>query len=151
MKTCANCGIQNPDDAMSCQACSTTTFISSSPEAVGGHIISPEEQRFWQRMTFRQFGVFFIRMQAIWLFFNAILDVTFLVPYLNRLSDILSGSPGPDYGTLRNSFFLEVCRLLLNVAGGIACIQFADQIVSWLIKDMLPKRTATSPDDKPTV
>jgi RNA polymerase subunit RPABC4/transcription elongation factor Spt4 len=47
MKTCSNCGVQNPDDAMRCQACSTTTFISSSPEAIGGHIISPEEQRFW--------------------------------------------------------------------------------------------------------
>ena len=46
-------GVQNPDEAASCQACSTTTFVSSSPEAIGGHIISPAEGRFWERMTFR--------------------------------------------------------------------------------------------------
>jgi uncharacterized membrane protein YvbJ len=66
MKKCANCGLENPDDALSCQACSTDTFVSSSLKSIGGHIISPEKNRFSERMTFRQFAVFIIRLQAVY-------------------------------------------------------------------------------------
>src|SRR5271168_5305684 len=68
MKKCANCGFESPDEALSCPSCSTDAFVATSPEALG-HIISPEEQRFWERMTFRQFAVFLIRLQAVWLLF----------------------------------------------------------------------------------
>jgi hypothetical protein len=149
MKICANCGVQNPDDAMSCQACSTTTFISSSPEAIGGHIISPAEGRFWERMTFRQFAILFVRIQALWLLFNALLDATYLPRYFP------SASRGGSFATMshaaRQDLFMMILRLLLNLAGGIACIQFADRIISWLVKDTIPKSPTISQDDKPAV
>ena len=147
MKKCANCGDQNPDDAMSCQACSTTTFIGSSPEAIGGHIISPAEGRFWERMTFRQFAILFVRIQALWLLFNALIDATYLPRFFT------SPTPGAYYTSLspaaRSDLFMLILRLALNVAGGIACIQFADRIISWLVKDTIPKPPTILHDDKP--
>ena len=65
MKNCANCGFESEDEVLSCPACTTDAFVSSSPEALG-HIISPQEQRFWERMTFRQFAIFLLRLQALW-------------------------------------------------------------------------------------
>ena len=152
MKKCANCGFESPDDAVSCPSCSTDTFVSSSPDALG-HIISPEEQRFWERMTFRQFAVFIIRLQAIWFLFYAVDVATYLPSYLSRLHDIFSGSPG--YMETRHAFFLALFRVLWHVAGAVVCIRYAERIVSWFVKDVIPKPppnkslqpTATAPSD----
>jgi hypothetical protein len=137
MKTCANCDTENPDDAPACHACSTATFVSASPDVYGGHIITPEEHHFWQLMSFRQFAVFFIRLQAIWFFFNAVFSATGLIPILDKLRDIFSGYPG--YAGMRHTVLVEILRVVLNVAAGIICIQFADRIISWLVKDLIPR------------
>ena len=126
MKKCANCAFESPDEALSCPSCSTDTFISTSPEALG-HIISPEEQQFWERMTFRHFAIFFIRLQALWLFFNAALDATYLTDYL---------MPTVRFTPHAN---MIVVRAALHVALGVICIRYADRIVSWFVKDILPK------------
>lgn len=127
MKKCANCGSENPDDAIDCPVCSTDTFISSSPEAIGGHIISPEEQRFWERMTFRQFAVFFIRIQALWFIVSAALYAVDWIPYLFPYPDFTGGAA------------LIALRVALNVAGAVVCIRYADRIVSWFVKDVVPR------------
>jgi hypothetical protein len=138
MKTCANCSAQNPDDATNCQSCSTCTFISSSPEAIGGHIISVAEARFWERMTFRQFAILIVRIQALWFLVNALLDATYLPRYWP-----IAGF-GESFATMSGArkleLFLMILRFLLNVAAGISCIQFADRIISWLVKDTIPKQ-----------
>jgi hypothetical protein len=135
MKKCANCGSENPDDAIDCPVCSTDTFISSSPEAVGGHIISPEEQRFWERMTFRQFAVFFIRIQALWFIVSAVLYAVDLIPYLFP------------YLHFTRYALLIALRVGLNVAGAVVCIRYADRIVSWFVKDVIPR---ASPNESAT-
>ena len=127
MKKCANCGSENPDDAIGCPVCTTDTFISSSPEAIGGHIISPEEQRFWERMTFRQFAVFLIRIQALWFIVSAVVYAVDLIPYLF-----------PDVHFTRYALLIAL-RVVLNVAGAVVCIRYADQIVSWFVKDVIPR------------
>jgi len=141
MKKCANCGLENPGDAMSCQACGTDTFVSSSPEASGGHIISPEEHRFWERMTFRQFAVFIIRLQAVWFLFYAVDVATFLPSYLGRLQNMFSRS-----GSLeaRHAFFWALFRVLWHVVGAVICIRYADRIVSRFVKDVIPKQPPNS-------
>ena len=138
MKTCANCGVQNPDDAVRCQACTTTTFISSSPEAMGGHTISPAEQHFWQRMTFRQFAVVFVRLQAIWFIFYALYGLTYLPSYFPGFQEIFSSSRIQPIMDTRA--FMEVLRIIMHIAAAMACIQFADRVVSWLVKDMVPNQ-----------
>ena len=136
MKKCANCGLESPDEALSCPACSTDTFISSSPEA-RGHIISPEEQRFWERMTFRQFAVFLIRLQALWLIFYTFVEATYLLPYL---------APYPHFTRLT---YLIVLRAVMHLAFAIICLRSADRIISWFVKDIIPKQPPVSDNDKP--
>jgi hypothetical protein len=126
MKKCANCGFESPDEAISCPSCSTDTFISSAPEALG-HIISPEEQRFWERMTFRQFAIFFIRLQALWLFFYAVIDATYLLEYLI-----------PDVHLTPHAKMIAV-RVGLHLALAVLCLRYADRIVSWFVKDVIPR------------
>jgi hypothetical protein len=126
MKTCANCGVESPDEAITCPSCSTDAFVSSSPEALG-HIISPQEQRFWERMTFRHFGILFIRIQALWLFFYAVIDATYLLEYL---------AP-PAHFTAHAKMI--VVRVGLYLAAGVFCVRYADRIVSWFVKDVIPK------------
>jgi hypothetical protein len=130
MKKCANCGFECRDEMLSCPSCSSDTFVTTSPEALG-HIISPEEQRFWERMTFRQFAVFLIRLQALWLIFTAIIDATYLLEYLV-----------PPAHFTRYTFYIMV-RFVVHLALAIICIRHADRIVSWFVKDIIPK---TPPD-----
>jgi hypothetical protein len=139
MKKCANCGLESPDEALSCPSCSTDSFVTSSPEALG-HIISPAEQSFWERMTFRHFAVFFIRLQAFWLFFYAIIDASYLVEYL---------SPEPPHFIFTLRAKMIVVRVAMHVALAIFCIRYADRIVSWFVKDIIPKPQTRLDDDKP--
>ena len=127
MKKCANCGLESPDETMSCSACSTDAFVSSSPEALG-HIISPAEQRFWERMTFRQFAVILIRVQALWFIINAVLEFTYL---LERLA------PGTQFSRYE---YLILFRLGFNATLAVIFLRHADRIVSWLVKDIVPKK-----------
>lgn len=139
MKKCANCGFESfesPDETISCPSCNTDAFITTSPDALG-HIISPEEQRFWERMTFRQFAVFLIRLQALWLLFYAVIDASYLTDYL------------PANIRFTPHAHMIVVRVVLHVALAIICLRYADRIVSWFVKDILPKPPKSSDDDKP--
>jgi hypothetical protein len=136
MKKCANCGFESPDEATSCPSCSTDTFISTSPEALG-HVISPEEQQFWERMTFRHFAIFLIRLQALWLFLDALMDASYVAEYLM-----------PSIRFTAHAKMILV-RTALYVAAGIICLRYADRIISWMVKDILAKRVKTSNHDKP--
>jgi len=138
MKKCANCGFENPDEAISCPSCSTDAFVSTSPEALG-HIISPEEQRFWERMTFRQFAIFLIRLQAFWLLFNALIEATYLLEYVT-----------PGFHLTPRGWFVAF-RTALHVVLAVICLRYADRIVSWFVKDIIPKLPAKLDDDKPAV
>ena len=126
MKKCANCGFECHDEMLSCPSCSSDAFVTTSPEALG-HIVSPEEQRFWERMTFRQFAIFLIRLQALWMLFTAAIDVTYLLEYLV-----------PDGHFTRYSFYIMV-RVVVHIAFAIICIRYADRIVSWFVRDIIPK------------
>jgi len=138
MKKCVNCGFESKDEALSCPSCSSDTFVSSSPEALG-HIISPEEHRFWERMTFRQFAVFLIRLQALYFFVEAVNYATYLVDYI--------------WPTTHFTHYacLLVLRMVLHLAMAIICIRYAEQIVSWFVKDIIPKAPTKSDDDKPAI
>jgi len=136
MKKCANCGFESPDEAMSCPSCSTDAFVSTSPEALG-HIISPAEERFWERMTFRQFAIFFIRLQSFWLFFYAVIDASYLTDYLMP------------YVHFTPHAYMIVLRVALHLAVGVFCLWYADRIVSWFVKDIIPKSPTTLHDEKP--
>src|ERR1017187_6610737 len=86
MKECPYCGLQNPDEAVQCTTCHTSLTHPpppAEPNSSNEYEISPEEQRLWDRLTFRQFAILMIRLQAVWLLFYAALDATYLSRYLN--------------------------------------------------------------------
>ena len=112
---------------------STTTGQNFNSESV----ISPEEQRFWERMTFREFTILFLRLQALWLLFNAAIEVTYLPSYFigrSPFSSFASGSPA-----LSSGFFLVLFRIILHVAAALAVVQFSGRIVSWFAKDLFSR------------
>jgi hypothetical protein len=149
MKTCLNCATENPDDALTCQSCGTTTFVTSSPEAIGGHLITPAEKRFWERMTFRQFALLIIRMQALWFLVYVAIDITYLPQYFTKLHSATYGIT--EYAQARQSVFLALLRILMNAAGAMICIQCAENILSWLVKDLIPKsKPDLTQEPKPT-
>ena len=134
MKKCANCGFESPDEALSCPSCSTDTFISTSPEALG-HIISPEEQQFWERMTFREFAILIVRLQALWVLFPVVVELTYLPGYLStffpsRRFDVLP----PD---MKQTFYLGLFRIALRIAVGMGAFLYAERLLSWLAKGRL--------------
>lgn len=152
MKHCNYCGKEYSDELETCptdgyrlQGVGEAQNPESRKRNVGKGMISSEEQSFWERMTYRQFGVFFIRMQAVWFIFYAILDLTYLPSYFPSLHEIFSSDSLHPILDLRS--FMAILRILLNIAGALACIQFADRIVSWLVKDMISDRRPDVADE----
>jgi hypothetical protein len=132
MKTCGYCGTENPDEATRCATC-LTELVAPASAAVPPPETKPvtplEEQRFWERMTFRQFAALFLRLQALWLLWYAVLDLTYLPQYFGR------SYVGGIY--LLPGAFRFIVRLLAHVAAAVAVIQYADRILSWLVRDWI--------------
>ena len=146
MKKCTYCGLENPDEAIMCSTCHTE-FVTASPPSPGPPValdyeMSWEEKRFWERMTFRQFAVVIVRLQALWLFFYAVLDITYLPRFaigMYRASSYFALTP--EY---RLEMVLAVLRILMNVAAGLALIMYTERILSWLVKDSVTKSPQTA-------
>ncbi len=108
---------------------------------------SPQEIRFWERMTFRQFAVLMIRLQALWLLFNAAIDLTYLPRYLSRWLE------GSSYSVvsieLKRELALAIFRIVLHVVAALLVIQHAERLLSWLVKDWVAKHPP-DPSPEPT-
>jgi hypothetical protein len=100
--------------------------------------MAPEERRFWEQMTFRQFTILFLRLQAVWLLFYAAIDVTYLPPYFARLNGASSYSASSSGARL--GFFLALLRVILHVVAALAVIQYSERVVSWFARDWIPKQ-----------
>lgn len=95
-------------------------------------------------MTFRQFAVLIIRLQAVWLVFDAIVDLSYLPTYIARFNN--SSPTSFSYGDVRRTLFLAILRTILHFAAAVALIQYADRVLSWLVRDWIQK----PPPDKTT-
>jgi hypothetical protein len=139
MKKCNYCGLENSDEATQCVTCHTDLAVptSGAPQPQTRSVTSLDEQHFWERMTFRQFAALFLRLQAIWLLWYAVLDLTYIPSYIGRTyAGGLYFSPGA---------FRWILRIVLHVAAAVAVIQYADRILSWLVRDWIrnqPPNTA---------
>jgi len=81
------------------------TFLSSSPQAAGGHIIPAEEKHFWERMTLRQLAIFIIRLQGAWLLFDTVTYISYLPTYWHKFHSMMAASD-PGYFYARRAYFL---------------------------------------------
>jgi hypothetical protein len=140
MKTCPYCGLENPDQALQCGTCHTALSIPPPPlpERKGEYVMPPEERRFWERITFRQFALLMVRLQAVWFLYYAVLDLTYLPYYLTELHRAL-GYPSAAAAARRDLFF-ALLRVILSITAAAALIQNADRLLSWLVKDWFAKQ-----------
>ena len=134
MKKCTHCGVENPDDAAQYGTCHRDLAAPYEPGRQPG--ISAAEQRLWQRMTFREFFILMLRLQALLLLFRVVIELTYLLPMLTRILGAPSFAVGlqnmPGLGWL-------VLRLLLQVAAAVALIQQAERVASWFVRDWIPR------------
>ena len=90
-------------------------------------------------MTFRQFAILMIRLQALYLLFYAAVDATYLSRYFTFFSTVSA------YSALSPAAKLDLLMLLLriiaHVAAAIFLIQHGERVLSWLVKDCVPKGT----------
>lgn len=146
MKTCPYCGLQNSDEATQCETCHAKL---AEPEAEiwpgprRGYVVSPQEQRFWDRMTFRDLALVFLRIQALWLFLDAAVDATYVPRMLSRW---LNATPHSSYWVeVGRDLFWLVVRIALYASGGLAAILYSERFLGWLVKDWVAKRVAAAP------
>jgi len=143
MKKCTYCGFENPNDAGQCESCHTALVAQSPPtlpKPNAEDLMSDEERRFWERMTFRQFAILMVRLQAVWFLFYAVLDVTYLPRYFPRPRGS-SSYYSSLYAQMSLDQFLAIFRIILNAAAAVALIQYAERVLSWLVKDSVLKQT----------
>jgi hypothetical protein len=76
-------------------------------------------------------------LQALWFIFSAVNYATYLTDYL---------TPYPHFTRYA---WMIVFRVALHLVMAVLCIRNADRIVSWFVKDIIPKPQAKSDDDKP--
>jgi hypothetical protein len=78
-------------------------------------------------MTFRQFAIFIIRLQALWLLFYAAIYATYLLEYASPTAHLTLYA------------YVVILRVALHLVLAVLCIRYADRIVSWFVKDLVPK------------
>lgn len=136
MKECGRCGEENSDETKECVICHAELNAALSPplaEGMTGPGVSPAKRHFWEQMTFRQFAIFWLRLQALWLMFYAIVDLTSLPVYFGRMHDFSPYSTG--YADASRSLVWQLARIALHVAGAVAIIGNAERLVDWLVRD----------------
>jgi hypothetical protein len=148
MKLCPYCGKEYPDDLQLCPVDNQllqpagTSKPEPSVAKTAERAISLEEKRFWSRITFRQFAIVMLRLQACWLFINAAVDLIYIPRYIKLYntfyhSQVLIDKPG---------FYTLLLRILINVGLGILIIQKAEKFLSWVVKDLVAEQ-ATRPKE----
>jgi len=141
MKKCTYCGLENPDEAVMCSTCHTefvTTLQPSPSEPNGEHVISPAEQRFWERMTFREFAILMVRLQALWILFPVIIELTYLPGYLSTFFPASRFDVLPP--ELKHTFYLALLRIGLRVVVAVAAFCYAERLLSWLVRESVAKQ-----------
>ena len=132
MKKCTYCGRENPDDATHCKECVTAFEVSSE---VAQPEMTVESKRFWERMTFRDFAILLVRLQALWLLFYVVIDLTYLQSYISRFI------PVPRYDVLpielQQTFHMAILRMTLRIVVAILAFKFADRLIDWLGKGFI--------------
>lgn len=141
MKKCTYCGRENPDESTQCGLCHTDLVAPAHPEQSREPVTSAAEQHFWDRMTFREFGVLLVRLQALWVLFPAVVELTYLPGYLSTFFPAHRFDVLPP--EMKHTFYLALLRIALRVTVGIGVFIYADRLLSWLARGVMLK---TSPN-----
>jgi hypothetical protein len=141
MKKCTYCGLENPDEAVMCSTCHTefVALLKHSPsEPSGEHVISPAEQQFWERMSFKEFAVLMVKLQALWVLYPALVEMTYLPGYLSTFFPASRFDVLPP--ELKHTFYLALLRIALRVVVAVAAFCYAEQLLSLLVRGQVAKQ-----------
>jgi hypothetical protein len=149
MKKCVYCGLENADDAVICATC-RTEFVPSSNPTPGAlendYLISPDEWRYWNRMTLRQFAVLLVRLAALWCILQAVLESTLLVRYMLELPYLMSSQTRYFYSPAVDLFLVPIFRIGLWGVAGLVLFFRGERVLSWMVRGaVLRQPPETSP------
>ncbi len=144
MKKCVYCGLENADDAVMCATCHTE-FVPTPgglpPALRNEYMISPEEWRYWHRMTFRQFAVVIVRLAGLWCFFTAALESSSLVQYMAVMPFFMPNARGiPSYPYALVQLFVPLLRVGVCVIAGFILFSNGERILSWLVRSAVQRQ-----------
>jgi hypothetical protein len=136
MRKCPYCGLENSDDAVHCITCHTELVPAANTPT--SKVMPPEEQRFWARLTLRDAVILVIKLQALWVLFPVLIELTYLRGYFSeifpaRRFDLLP----PD---MRESFNFALLRIGLRLVVGLGVFVYADRLLSWLARGLINRR-----------
>jgi len=151
MKHCPYCGKEYPDEVDVCPT--DNQRLQPIGEQAGSKIasalptpprdeISPEEQRFWERMTFRQLAILIVRIQAVWMIYNGVIEITYLSRYIDLFirSSVYARPIMSPYET--RELIMLVLRIFIHFAVAIFLIQKAEKVLSWFVRDYVEESSA---------
>jgi hypothetical protein len=126
MKKCPYCGLENPDERSMCSTCQNPLTTPAELDQATT-LEMKEEKNFWDNMTFKQFAVFIVRLQAVWFIFYFFVELTYLPTFIARVPE--STFRHSDFSDARHSLFLLIIRILLHAAAALFLIQRAETVV----------------------
>lgn len=142
MKRCKYCGKEYPNDMTVCpidqnplQSSNEADIAVGRASEVAENSMTTNERRFWERMTFRQFAIIFIRIQALWLLFYALIDATYIPGYFTGLHGVSSWTALANEN--RGRLLLLLFHIFLRIAAAVLLIQKAERILRWLVRDYI--------------
>jgi len=121
-----------------CRTEFTAMPAHSALEPSGERLILPEEQRLWERMTFREFAILIVRLQALWILFPVIIELTYLPGYLSTFFPASRFDVLPP--ELKHTFYLALLRIALRVVVAVAAFCYAEQLLDWLVRRPIAKQ-----------
>jgi hypothetical protein len=93
------------------------------------------------------FGLLIVRIQSLWLLFDAAYSLTYFVAYLQRGARIASVSGISS--TFGLDIFMSAARVILPVAGAIFLITQSELVLTWLVKDMVTNEPGADENNVP--
>jgi multisubunit Na+/H+ antiporter MnhG subunit len=104
----------------------------------------PDDQnQLWKKITLKQIFVALIRLQALWLFFNAAVYLTYLPSYLQKLH--YSTPYSPAYADAKFALLMELLRILMHVVAAMLIIQYTEPVLNYLLKDAADEEKSLEP------
>jgi hypothetical protein len=102
--------------------------------------MSVEEELFWKRATFRDFGVIIIRLIGLCILFTAIIDLTYLPAFFSSFFGRVPWDMMPE--EMKRSFNWTVIRIVLRVMAAFFAFTCAHRILGWLARSVYSENSS---------
>ena len=136
MRKCSYCGLENSDEAQECVTCHTALI----PAAISPKVAetSAAERLFWDRLTLKDFAILIVKVQALWVLFPVLVDLTYLPGYLSAFFPARRFDFIPQ--EMKQTFYLAILRIVLRAMVGIGVFVNAEILLNWVARTLISRR-----------